>query len=353
MLKLDPRILTGLQACKTAKELEFYLQNAVELEHATIPTYLTAMFSLIPGRNDAIAKRIRGVVIEEMLHMSISANILVAIGGHPQINTEAFIPRYPGGLPMGIGSDDLEVPIAPFSMDLIKDVFMKIEEPEEPIEVKTLLRAGAAKQPEFATIGEFYQAVKAKISELGDGIFSVGPERQMLSWFDQERLFPIVDVESANRAIDIIVTEGEGSSTSPFDSPGDPAHYYTFGEILAGRELIKTSTGFAYGGADIPFDPDGVYPARENAKLEDYPVGSIARVLAERYAYSYSSLLNALHESFNGTPETINAAIGLMYEVSLQAQKMMSTPIAEGGEQTVGPVYVKINSESGLPPTGI
>jgi len=34
-----------------------------------------------------------------MLHMSIAANILIASGGRPMINTRAFIPNYPGPLP--------------------------------------------------------------------------------------------------------------------------------------------------------------------------------------------------------------------------------------------------------------
>ena len=42
----------------------------------------------------------------------------------------------------------------------------------------------------------------------------------------------------AKHGIDIIVQEGEGTSTDPFQSPGDPAHYYKFGEISDGRKII-------------------------------------------------------------------------------------------------------------------
>jgi hypothetical protein len=208
-------------------QLRRYLQNAVELEHATIPPYLTAMYSLRPGTNEEISSLVRSVVIEEMLHMTIAANILVAIGGSPQINNPAFVPKYPGPLPMGIGGN-LIVPIKAFSKDLVKEVFMEIEEPEDPIPVSTSL---AAEEPEFATIGQFYQEIQRKITELGDGIFTVGPERQVLTWFDSERLFPIVDVESANRAIETVVIEGEGTSTDPFEGDGEPAHFYRFGEM--------------------------------------------------------------------------------------------------------------------------
>ncbi|MCB0847813.1 MAG: hypothetical protein KDE26_31385, partial [Bacteroidetes bacterium] len=110
MLKIDPKFVIGLRKATDIKEVHFYLQKAIELEHSTIPPYLTAMYSLIPGKNDEIAALIRSVVIEEMMHMTISANILIATGGAPKINTAGFIPSYPGPLPMGIG-DGLIVPI--------------------------------------------------------------------------------------------------------------------------------------------------------------------------------------------------------------------------------------------------
>ena len=42
---------------------------------------------------------IKGVVIEEMLHMTIAANVLNAVGGHPAIDRPDFVPNYPQDLP--------------------------------------------------------------------------------------------------------------------------------------------------------------------------------------------------------------------------------------------------------------
>ena len=67
-----------------------------------------------------------------MLHMTIAANVLNAIGGKPVINKPHFIPHYPGPLPLNIG--DLIVPLAPISKTLVKKIFMEIEEPEDPID---------------------------------------------------------------------------------------------------------------------------------------------------------------------------------------------------------------------------
>lgn len=336
MIRIDRRFIQGVKAAVSADELAFYLQNAIELEHSTIPPYLTALFSLKPGTNDAIASRIRGIVIEEMLHMCIASNILVAIGGAPAINAARFVPAYPGPLPMSIGGKDFVVGIEPFSIDLVRNTFMVIEEPEHPIPIKV---AAQQAQPEFGTIGEFYAAVQAKIAELGDGIFRVGPERQVLTWFDRSRLFPIVDVRTANAAIEVIVTEGEGTSTSPYQSPGSPAHYYTFGEIAAGRALVQTANGYAYGGAPIPFDASGVYPMKANPKLADAPAGSQAWMRMQAYNQSYCSLLNALHVSFNGTPTTIDTAIGLMYDLKVLAVALMQTPLGDGSDLNAGPSY--------------
>ena len=125
----------------------------------------------------------------------------------------------------------------------------------------------------------------------------------MLRWFPNDELFPIVDLKSACRGIDIIVDQGEGTSSDPFQSPGDPAHYYKFGEILHGRTIVKTDTGYAYAGAPIPFNPAGVHPMKPNPKIADFEPGSQAHTRVSEFAYAYSSLLNALHQAFNGAPD--------------------------------------------------
>src|ERR1700692_3696635 len=76
--------------------LRALLQSAIKLETSTIPPYFCAYFTLKPGTNQEVAEVIRSVVKEEMLHMSIAANILIAIRGAPVINHPSFIPTYPG-----------------------------------------------------------------------------------------------------------------------------------------------------------------------------------------------------------------------------------------------------------------
>lgn len=345
MIKLRPEIITGIRAASTPEELGFYLQNAIELEHSTIPPYLTAMLSLRTGTNVDIARQIREIVIEEMLHMTIAANILIAIGGSPAINKTDFIPKYPGPLPMNIG--DLQVGIEAFSIELVKNTFMAIEEPENPIPIKTPALAAA---PEYATIGQFYDAIKEQIKALGPSIFVkpyAPPQVVDSTWFG-DRLFVITNPDTACRAIDLIKIEGEGTSESPFQSPGDPAHYYRFGEIAAGRRIIKTRDGFAFGGAPILFDPSGVWPLRPNCKIADFGPDTQARTRIEAFAYNYSSLLNSLHNAFNGAPEQLDTAIGIMYDLRVCAVALMETDTGDSSGQTVGPSFEYVDRQSGM-----
>src|SRR3954452_3591006 len=189
MIQLERKVIEAVRAAEQPEDLYPWLQNAIELEHSTIPPYLTAMFSLKAGTNDEIARLIRSIVLEEMLHLTIVGNILIAIGGQPAINVPDFIPKYPGQLPMSIGGKSFEVGIEAFSKTLVGNIFMKIEEPEHPIPVKTLALEAV---PDFATIGEFYKALKNKLGDFDKSAFKGGAGKQVLSWFDSARLFPIV-----------------------------------------------------------------------------------------------------------------------------------------------------------------
>src|SRR5262245_40441573 len=126
--------------------LRVVLADAVKLEHATIPPYMTALFTIKQGTNVEIARLLGRVVREEMLHMCLIANVLNAIGGSPSINASA--PTYPGPLPLGIGSEPgkpLIVSIRRLSRELVHDVFMAIEEPDT-----------TPGEDDYCTIGEFY-----------------------------------------------------------------------------------------------------------------------------------------------------------------------------------------------------
>lgn len=344
MIKIDPKIIAAVESAESGPDLAILLEKAIELEHSTIPPYLTAWFSLKPGTNVSIANLIHSIVIQEMQHMTIAANILIAIGGQPKINEKGFIPDYPGPLPMNVG--DLRVGIEAFSIPLVRNVFMAIEEPEHPITVTLALQPG---QEAFATIGEFYDAVKEKITKLGSKIFvaTQSPPQVLASdYFPPSVLFTIKGPDDANRAIDIIKSQGEGTSSDPFDTPGNPAHFYKFGEIVAGKTLVQKGTRFFYDQPPIPFDSAGVYPLRPNCKIADYADGSQANKLITQFASTYSRMLDTLHQVFNGSSESLDDAINLMRELRALASPLMQTPDPTEPGFNVGPSFEYVTAQN-------
>ena len=83
----------------TVDRLKELLEAAVKLELSTIPPYLCALYTIHPEGNDEAKLVIRSVVVEEMLHMVLAANVLNAIGGDPRVAGPEHAPRYPHELP--------------------------------------------------------------------------------------------------------------------------------------------------------------------------------------------------------------------------------------------------------------
>lgn len=355
MIKLDKKHKNKLNQATTLQELFPFVQNAIELEHATIPPYLTAMFSLKPGTEREIWDIIHSIVIEEMMHMTISSNIMNAIGGSPDINKAKFVPEYPGALPMGIGEKEgLIVNLTAYSQKQVHDCFMEIEEPEEPLDLNTrkqpvsqmLVVEGIITElpePTYDTIGEFYEALKKQILKINPGPLPGDASKQVTSpFFDSSRLFPVTTGKEAAQAIDIIVEEGEGSTKSPKDGEGEFAHYYKFEELYRGIRLAPdpgAEYGYSFSGPAIPFNPDNVWPIKANTKAAMFTPGSPERRKVDQFNTSYRSLLNGLHNTFNGNPDFLSSTIGLMFDIKLYAEKICATPFPGEEGVYIGPTF--------------
>src|SRR4249919_2552572 len=87
--------LPSRAAIETLDGLREHLQWAIELEHATIPPYFCALYSLDPERNPDAVEVVTGVFMEEMLHMTLAANLLNAAGGRPVLDAPRMMPGYP------------------------------------------------------------------------------------------------------------------------------------------------------------------------------------------------------------------------------------------------------------------
>lgn len=325
MILLKAESLKGVRAPGKPQDLWPALQQAIELEHATIPPYLYAKYSLDATRNAEISSIIDSVVIEEMLHMTLASNILNALGGTPAIGHAGFVPSYPGPLPGGVESG-LIVNLAPFSMTTLQ-TFLDIEQPEDPLNFRVLPAAMAAKTPEPITIGQFYTAISDAIGQLGDQAFVQPPRNQVGPDLMPESIV-VTDVATAQAAIALIIEQGEGTSTSPEEGTGGGyAHFYRYKQIQKGKLLIPAPPpdNYVYDGAPVPFDESGVYAVPTNPTSAGY-TNPAQRFACENFNYTYTSLLNALNALFNGqnTQDQFNVAIGLMMSLKGQARGMIS-----------------------------
>lgn len=313
------------------------LQTAIELEHATIPAYLFALYSIQPGANAAAAAIIQSIVAEEMLHMALAANILNAVGGHPRLGHAGFIPAYPCALPLG-PQKRLLVPLQRCSKALIGEVFMVIEQPE--------YHDPGTGQPKH-TLGAFYHRIGRALEALGEPIFTGNAERQVVGPLGREQIVAVRGLGDAQRAIRAIVDQGEGAGLHDPDAElggdegGDElAHFYRFAEIVNGRQASVRGGKIFYDGAAVPFDDGGIWPVAPNPTAAQLAAGSPARRQADAFNLMYSNLLRVLHRTFNGEPGRLDRAVGMMFALKLQAQQLMATPIDAGaGGPHAGPGF--------------
>ncbi len=344
-MRLRRSLLEGLTSQRvTVAVMRSALQRAIELEHATIPLYLYALYSLVPDENPEVAAVLHSVVVEEMLHMVLAANVLNAIGGQPAISKADFIPTYPGRLPGGV-EGQVAVHLRPYSLEQL-EAFIEIEEPRDPLRYQD---PPVSEDVGTCTIGEFYLAIESAITTLADDHFDgsgrnqVGPDLMFGS-------VAVTDLASATVAINTIIEQGEGTSTSPeeVDGPGgvnDFAHYYRFREVQMGRRLAKVAdqapdgARFAFTGDVIAFNAEGVYPLPVDPTAGHYPPGSPQRRLNDRFNHTYTVLLEVLHDLVNGanTLATFMRALDLMRSLAQQAKAMAAGEAVPGVH--VGPPF--------------
>ncbi|UTH73780.1 ferritin-like protein [Chromobacterium sp. IIBBL 290-4] len=348
MLRIKQNIIAPLRQSPDVAALKAALTTAVELEFSTIPPYLTGLFSIVADSNRVAAALIQSIVTEEMLHMTLAANMLIAIGGNPDIVALGQSLKYPGPLPDKIGND-LQVDLAALTPSQVKNVFMAIERPvTKPGEIlpgETVSEPTPVVPGEFGSIGEFYEAIWAAMEAVNGRnpeLFAHPRLEQQVDiskWFPPVRTAPengyIVDLKTVRQAIDTIILQGEGidmaRATLPVDGDGSYAHYYKFGEIFHERRLVpdpEAVSGWSYAGAPVPLEQERIYNFLPNAALSDYIPGTPASLAAQRFYGTYQVLLASLNKVFNGQPNQLDSALGLMYQLKLQAQQVAQCTVS-------------------------
>jgi CDGSH-type Zn-finger protein len=338
-------------AITNVESLRRHLQWAIELEHGTLPPYLCALYSIKEGHNEDAAEVVHSVFMEEMLHLTLAANILNAVGGSPQLDAPSILPTYPTYLPHS--NRAFQVPLTKFSKDAL-EIFMKIERPAE--------HDGLPEDDDFETIGQFYEAIEEALGrlseELGEeSLFCGDPARQVtdeLYYGGSGRIIAVRDLASALAALEEIVEQGEGlqhqevwdGDRGMFHPERDEvAHYFRFEEIYLGRRYAPGDTPQSGPtGEPLAVDWDAVHDMRPNPRSADYPEGSEIRAQLDEFNHSYSGVLHLLDETFNGSPSLLAVATGAMYGLKAQAVDLMQLPSGDG-ETTVGPSFEYVPPE--------
>lgn len=339
------------------ENLREHLQWAIELEHATIPPYLCALYSIEPGKNLEAVEVISTVVVEEMLHLTLAANLLNAVGGRPRLAIPKMMPGFPRPLPHGDRS--FEISLLRFGPEAI-EILLKIERP-----------SSTGSPPEgdnYETIGQFYDAIRRGLRELSAtlgeaNVFCGDPATQITDehiYSGSGRIIAVNNLASALVAVEEIVEQGEGAGhTQVWDGDRDvfhperdeAAHYYRLQELKLGRRYRRGDTPRTGPTGDpISIDWDSVRPMCTNPRMCHHVPGSPIRVAQEKFNQSYYALLQLLEEAFGGAPGTLRSAMGAMYSLKAQAQALLQMP-TEDGLATAGPTfeYVAPDRRAGSP----
>jgi hypothetical protein len=314
----------------TIADLQEHLQWAIQVELSTIPPYLYAMYS-IDDRDAESYKLIRSVVVEEMLHAALAANLLVAVGGEPQFYDEEVLPSYPMNLPHH--DPPIQVNLERCSPEFIERVCLPIENPRAVDSVP--------QDDDYETISQFYLAVEEALEHLdgSESLFETPRVARQLMHpgyyapieFDEDDsggLHPVEDLESACRAVETVIHQGEGVRDEHWADPShhEMTHYFKFKKI-----------------ADGTYPIGDVRPVLENPTTEEFPAE--LRPVSDLFnaAYSYMSVL--MDEIYaTSDRDATDALVRDLYTVmsgvlSPLARYLTATPATEAGDHHAGPTF--------------
>jgi hypothetical protein len=325
-----------LSPITSVAQAQAMLETAINVEFGTLPPYLYAQLTILPGSNAPAAGRLRSITHQEMIHLCLAANILNALGGSPKLQP----PKYPGPLPGDIGHDGkvLTLHILPFGKPAMQQG-MNIEMPIDPIDFPQLKLA--ASPTKAVTIGQFYEALDAYLKTLPATAWQANRNQIDDKQFFPGQLFAVNNYADAHKAIQIIVSEGEGASTSPLDFSNELAHFYRFEEIYRNQVLTASDSpqGFSWGGP-LGVDYAKVFPAIADPQLHDFSKEpAAARAAQDACTKAYSAMVDALNLALNGDAAQLGIAVRKMFDLRMAAIEALHTPLNDK-HKVAGPAFI-------------
>lgn len=342
----EPRVVVAHR-----EHLWWLLAEAMQLEHMIMCQYLFAEFSLKDGTGDGLTPeqadavdrwrgKLRGIAIEEMLHLALVANLMSAIGAAPGFGRPNF-PQRSGYFPSGVQLD-----LLPFGEQAL-DHFLFLERPEgmDRQDASEFVVTAAPRDvvdehealprgQEFATVGHLYRGIagglRALSSRLGERALFVGSPRAQATpeLFGWPQLVAVTDLESALRAVEEIIEQGEGAQ-----GDWDDAHYGRFLSVRQEYDALRQ--------ADPAFEPVRPVSAAFLRQPFDIPTPRTvitdprARRVAELAGLAYELTLHVLLRFFTHTDET-DAQLGTLVDAALSLMGKVLHPL--GTELTTLPI---------------
>jgi Ferritin-like len=340
----EPDIVIG-----SREQLLYLLAEAAEIEHTLMCSYLYAAFSLKPATASGLWAReaeaverwrqtIMGVAIEEMGHVLMVSNLLVAIGGRPHFTRPNF-PVSPGYFPSGV-----VLRLTPFAVETLEH-FIFLERPtgveradgegfEHLAHARTQAHRGLMPSAQdYATVSHLYEAIRtnlvALVERAGPDALFVGPASGQIGpeLVTMPGIEAITSLDSAGRALDLIVEQGEGS---PADR--EESHYRRFLGITREYAAILA--------AHAEFAP--AYPVAANPVMRrpPEPAGHVwitaepAAMVLDFANASYGMLVRLLTQAYAAPgPDAaadkallMSAAVELMHVLAKAATALVTLP---------------------------
>jgi hypothetical protein len=287
------------------EQLVYLLTQAAELEQGVLCEYLFALYSLKRDPDDGLgpeqlaqvtgwARTLSEIAVQEMLHLTLATNLLVAVGAAPHFHRPNFPVRcqwYP---------PDVQVALVPFGEAALRH-FLYLERPDNVdlrdaqlfatvCECRPLTATPAALMAapqDYSTVGHLYRSIGHGFARLveryGEAEVFIGPPEaqatsRLLGW---PELVAVTDLASARAAIATIVEQGEGA-----DGDWREAHFGRLATVL--QEFLAATE------ADPSFEP--ARPAQP-AYVRRPPDQPLAVVISDPLTAQVADVFDAAHQT--------------------------------------------------------
>jgi ferritin-like protein len=280
------------QGIKSVQDLADHLYVAAQVELSTIPPYLFAAYSLRTSGHSqwsvplGALRTLLGISIEEMLHLALVRNLMVAIGHGNDIKfyDEKFIPTYPSKMMHRYNPDDPDGAEVTLTLDRLSKaqakLFSRIEMPDKIDSAADVHTAHPEKPGQYTSLGAFYRSVEDGFKGLHSKIkwdtASARKQYKRAFWnqYGHGKPIRVHDLDSALAALEIIIEQGEGTVGEHKRYPVTPGieeytHYEKFLRIHQGVEGIGAVNGEKKNEIDID-DSKAAWPVVTNPNVDDF-----------------------------------------------------------------------------------